>query len=131
MVGLVVMPTTWHSRRSLSSPPLVSRCRERSSSQIATPAEDSCASLSVIVNTPLSVARGTSRDLADAGQGSPCGRGNPVCGKPELVENHLVRRARPEVFEAHALAAVADEIVPGLRNAGLDADPRAHARGQN
>src|SRR5690242_17086567 len=110
MVGLEVTPTTCCSRRSLSSPPEVSRWRERSSSQIATPAEASWASRSVIAMHP-SVSGGRTRDGADPRQGG-VGRGHdPVDGEAELLEQHLVGRAGPVVLQAHALAVVANQIV--------------------
>ena len=49
IVGLVVTPTTCFSRRSWSSPPELSRTREMSSSQTATPAALSSPSLSVVM----------------------------------------------------------------------------------
>src|SRR5437764_451682 len=122
MVGLLVTPTTCFSRRSASNPPVASRCREMSSSHTATPAADSSASLSVIA-FPLLVARGGTGDRADPGERRAGRRHRMVRREAELLEQHLVRRARAVVLDAHRLAEVADQVAPGHRDARLDADP--------
>src|SRR3954447_16049189 len=109
MVGFEVTPTTCWSRRSASSPPLCSRPREMSSSQMETPAAESSANLSVMscLLWPVnSVTRGRPGDQSDLGQRG-AGRGDHVVGgEAELLEQHLVRRAGPVVLQAHALAGV-------------------------
>src|SRR3954454_16251862 len=101
MLGLVVTPTTCCSRRSLSSPPDVSRTRERSSSHTATPCAESSASLSVIAY--LSIPGRVTGDLADLGQGG-VGLGHHVVrGEAELLEKNLGRRAGAVVLDADRL----------------------------
>src|SRR2546430_17590570 len=98
MVGLLVSPTTCFSRRSASSPPVARRAREISSSHTATPAAESSANRSVIVFL-LSVARCATGDGADPGQRGPRRRDDMVRRETELLEQHLVRRARPVVLD--------------------------------
>src|SRR4051794_25221943 len=134
MVGFEVTPTTCWLRRSASSPPLCSRPREMSSSQIETPAAESSANLSVMscLLWPVnSGAGGGSGDLTDLGQRGPGGGDHVIGGEAELLEQHRVRRARPVVLQADALARVPDEIVPRLGDPGLHTDPGLHGRGQD
>src|SRR3954447_3499817 len=109
MLGFVVTPTTCCSRRFLSSEPLVSRTRERSSSHTATPAAESSASLSVIAYS--SVTGRVTGDLADPGQGG-VGLGHHVVrGEPEVLEKDLGGRAGAVVLDAHRLAGLAQDPV--------------------
>src|SRR5687768_2518800 len=120
MDGLVVTPTTERSRTSSARLPERSRSRDRSSSQTATPAADRSAralmrGLLVLVGAlgPAQLREGRTR----------CGD-NAFRGEAELLVEHGERRARPEVLEGHALAGVADPLVPALRDRGLDRDAR-------
>src|SRR5689334_4155029 len=134
MVGFVVTPTTCCSRRILSSEPLVSRTRERSSSHTATPAADSSASLSVIAYSFFCLALRRSRpgssvagrvtgDVADLGQGG-VGLGHHVVrGEPEVLEQDRGGRAGAVVLDAHRLAGLAEDAVPAHPDARLDGDP--------
>src|SRR5882672_6260666 len=117
MVGLLVTPTTCWSSRSLARPPVMRRPREMSSSHTATPAADSSASRSVMSSAPrntlpdkryaslpvVSAARGGTGDDAGLGERRVRRGDHPVRREAELLEQHLVRRGRPVVFNAHAL----------------------------
>src|SRR5581483_11941254 len=127
IVGLLVTPTTWFSRRNLSrlvcEPPSISRSREMSSSQIATPAAESSPSRSVLGRSVMSVPCRLALDLERAGKRGPSRGDHVVGGEAELLEQHLIRRARAEVFDADALAVGTDQILPRHGDARLDAHP--------
>ncbi len=78
------------------------------------PRRTSSASLSVIAFTFsfFSVAGRGSRDGADLGERGVRRRDHVVGGEAELLEQHLVRRARPVVLDADAFAGIADEVAP-------------------
>src|SRR4051812_44736238 len=118
MLGLVVTPTTCCSSSIFFSEPLVSRTRERSSSQTATPWAESSASRSVIA-TPLVTGRVTG-DLADLGQGGVGLCHHVVRGEPELLKEDLGGRAGAVVLDAHGLARISKNAVPAHPNASLD-----------
>src|SRR5690349_351100 len=122
MLGLVVTPTTCCSSSIFFSEPVVSRGRERSSSQTATPAAESSASLSVISYS--SVTGRVTGDLADLGQGGVGLCHHVVRGEPELLEEDLRGGAGAVVLDADRLARVAEDAVPAHPDAGLD----GHAR---
>src|SRR4029453_16941370 len=110
MLGLVVTPTTCCSRRILSSEPLVSRTRLRSSSHTATPAAESSASLSVIAYS--SIPGLVTGDVADLCQGG-VGLGHHVVrGEPELLEEDLGGGAGAVGLDADRLAGLAEEAGP-------------------
>src|SRR5687768_3040967 len=99
IVGFVVTPTTFQSRISSSRLPLVSRSRDRSSSQIETPAPDSAARFGLLnFLTPHSV------------KGTACGGDDVLRREAELLEQRLVVGRGAEVLDRHDLARVADEI---------------------
>ena len=93
-------------------PPLDSRSRERSSSQTATPAAESSASLSVMRYAPCPSVAGRCEPVMSPTLASDgVGRGDDVVGgEAELLEQDLVGRAGAVVLDADALAGVADEV---------------------
>ena len=52
-------------------------------------------------------------------------------GEPEFAEQRLVVGGFAVVLDRDDLAGVADQLVPALRDAGLDGDPRRHRRRQH
>src|SRR6478672_8863690 len=99
MVGLVVTPTTCLSRNSSASVPRTNRSRDRSSSQIETPASLSCFNVWELIGC-LSVAGGGAFGRADLGQGRVCCGDRAVGCQPELLVQDLVRRTRAEVIQS-------------------------------
>ncbi len=63
------------------------------------------------------------RSLRMLGQAALRGGDHVLRGEAELAEQRLVVGAGAEVLDGDDLARVADEPVPRLRDAGLDADP--------
>src|SRR5882724_6104209 len=116
MVGLLVTPTTCWSRRSASSPPVLSRPREISSSHTATPAAESSASRSVM--TFSSVTGGGALDAHGAGDRCVGGGDHAIGGEAELFKQDRGRGGGTEVLDTHALAGRADQIPPRHRDAG-------------
>src|SRR5690349_12052074 len=103
------------------------RSRDRSSSQIETPAADSSASRSV--DPEVGAVMGSSifgwsgsAGRADALLGSA---GDGGGGDAELVVELGVLGAGPEVLERDAAAGVPDHLAPALGDGGLDAHPGA------
>src|SRR3954447_11177213 len=103
MLGLVVTPTTLYSSTSCCRLPLRIRSRERSSSQTATPAFDSCARFSFwAMSCPLSVlsvgcgpAAGSRRELA--GGGGQRGPFSAVAGRVLQTAGGDARAGRRDV----------------------------------
>src|SRR4051795_1509793 len=123
IVGLLVTPTTFFLSRSSCRLPVRSRSRLMSSSQIETPSSDSCASAS-LMSCPLSVACCGAPDATSPLQGGVRSGHDAVRGEAELLEEHVAFGAGAEMVDCDDLAAVADDLAPTLRDAGLDAHPR-------
>src|SRR3954451_698325 len=102
MVGFVVTPTTCLSRMSAARVPVTSRSRDRSSSQIETPASLSCFNVSLLMAILVSVAGGRTTCCAHLGQRGVRSRDRTVGGQAELLEQDLVRRAGAEVIQSEA-----------------------------
>src|SRR3712207_2846481 len=148
IVGLVVTPTTRWVRDSSARLPVLSRSRDRSSSQTATPASERVSSgvvaraVCVLVTVVLlcawsswagrselvaGLARGRGRGGARRG-GVPRRGGDRLAGRQhhgpggesELLVERLVGGRRAVVLERDGPAGVADDAVPGHRDAGLD-----------
>src|SRR5215207_11427329 len=135
IVGLVVTPTTLLSVISSCRLPVVSRSRDRSSSQMDTPAADSAASFSLGAMSGSSrwgdLGKGSDdrgRDAVEAGAG---GGHDVLGGEAELAEQGLVVRAGAVVLDGDDLACVADPAVPRHRDPGLDRDARLDRRRQH
>src|SRR5436190_3408857 len=127
IVGLDVTPTTCLSRTSISRLPVTRRSRERSSSQIATPASVSCFKVSV-TGVLLSVAGRGSPRRAHLRQRRVRRRHDALRGDAELLVEHLERRRRAEVLEGDGFPVVADEVAPAEGHCGLDRDAGADLR---
>src|SRR3954454_22619353 len=150
MVGLVVTPTTLCSSTSDCRLPLRMRSRERSSSQTATPAFDSCARFSfwaivmpscrfcwvcsAVAGGALEAADGDAgagrRDARRVGRLEALAGGGDdgVGGEAELLVELRVARAGAVVVQRDHPAGVPDEVAPAHRHAGLDAHPGPHRR---
>ena len=116
IVGLVVTPTTDFSLMSSSRFPVSMRSRDRSSSQIETPASDRDFKRSFIFGLPDAVVRGGHDGL----------RGDAEL----LVDAGEVRRGAV-VLDRDDPAVVADDLAPALGDAGLDGDPRLDGQGDD
>src|SRR4051794_38649597 len=134
MVGFVVTPTTDLSLTRSARLPVSIRSRDRSSSQMDTPASASALrrSLSVLTASP-SERRGTrtcSRScLLGRGLDAVLGRlGDGVGREAELLEHPGRVSGRAVVLEADHPTGVADVLAPALADAGLDADAGLHGR---
>src|SRR5689334_19912632 len=88
MVGLEVTPTTWKSSISDCRLPVRSRSRLMSSSQIDTPASESCARTSL--DTVLFLPCSAGRSAADPGEAVACSRGYPLRRNAKLLVDLLV-----------------------------------------
>src|SRR5437764_4916182 len=126
MLGFVVTPTTCRSRTNPASVPETSRSRDRSSSQIATPASDSCFKVWMLTLAPNSVAGGRTLGRADLRQRRVRRGDDALRRQAELFVEDLVRRARAEVVEAEGLAGIADDFAPSERRGRLDRHPSPH-----
>src|SRR3954447_11755040 len=155
MLGLVVTPTTLYSSTSDCRLPLRMRSRDRSSSQTATPALDSCARFSFWAMTcPLSVfSVGFGFSAVAGGVGEPAtgypgarggrgtrgggldalagGRHDGVGRHPELLVPHGQGRARAVVVQADDPPGAAHELPPAHRHTGLDGHARLDRRRQH
>src|SRR4051812_16228554 len=102
MVGLLVTPTTQNSSTSCCRLPLRMRSRERSSSQMETPAAESSASrLFCAMSGPFSVRAGGDCREALVGGGD-----DRFLGQAELLVDHGVGRAGPVVVDPDDAAGV-------------------------
>src|SRR6478609_5373864 len=117
MEGLVVTPTTFFSSMSLRRVPVSRRPRERSSSQMETPASDSC-----WVGVVISVSPKRWGLALKAGEGVLGGGGHCFCRDAELLEKALVVGGSAVVLEADGTAGVADEFPPAQGQAGFHRD---------
>src|SRR5689334_23265596 len=107
MVGFVVTPTTCWSRISPARLPLVRRSRDRSSSQIDTPASESAARLSLLLMCLQLLSR-----ILDFGKRAARGVSDGVGRDPELAEQGREVGRSAEVLDRHDFAGVADKAVP-------------------
>src|SRR4051794_22575517 len=122
IVGLVVTPTTCLSLISSARLPVSIRSRERSSSQMETPASDRAWSRSVMV-PPW---RGWWRRSARGRDAVARGIGHRGRGDSELGVDALEVGRGAVVLDRDDPAVVTDDLTPALRDPGLDRDPRLH-----
>src|SRR6478672_12094373 len=134
IVGLVVTPTTCLSATRAARLPVSMRSRDRSSSQMLTPAAESSARgpdsvfLSALIvsssrwggASPRQTVRSPLRD-ADALLGGGHDRGGRDA---ELLVELGVRRTGAVVVQGHRPSGIADELLPALGDRRLDRDPR-------
>src|SRR4051794_26311734 len=125
IVGLVVTPTTCFSLISSARLPVSIRSRERSSSQMETPASERAWSRSVMV-PPVGAwwSRGWRGSVLHAPQAVARGVGHGLTGDAELLVDAGVVGGRAVVLDRDDAAVVAHDLAPALGDAGLDGDPR-------
>src|SRR3954451_16175494 len=128
IVGLVVTPTTCFSLISSARLPVSIRSRERSSSQMETPASESACRRSVMVPPVRGGGRTSAGGDVDA---VASGIGHRCRGDAELGEDALVVGGGAVVLDRHHPAVVADDLAPALRDAGLDRHPGLHGGGDD
>src|SRR3954466_14222615 len=115
--GLVVTPTTCWSRTRSARLPVSMRSRDRSSSQIETPASESCFRRSVMFPSLVGASVGGAPD-AVLGR-----RGDGLGGDAELLVEAGEVGGRAVVLERDDPPAVAHDLAPALRHPGLHRDP--------
>src|SRR6185312_10915632 len=123
MDGLVVTPTTFISSIMAFRVPELIRSRERSSSQMETPASERAWVFGLDIASSLGVV-----DLCERVAG---GLDNSLGRDTEFAEQGLVVGGGTVVLQRHAAAGVADQAVPALRDAGLHGDPGLDAGGKH
>src|SRR5215218_6534850 len=159
IVGLVVTPTTRWLRDSSARLPVLSRSRDRSSSQMATPASERVSSgvvarsVCVLVTVVLlcawwswagrselvaGLARGGGRRrrrrrrvAGDCGDRLTRGQHDGPGREAELLVERLVGGRGAVVLERHGAPGVTDDAVPRHRDAGLDRHPGADGGGED
>src|SRR4051794_8215436 len=141
MVGLVVIPTTWRLATRSARLPVSILSRDRSSSQIETPAAESWARGSPWEACDITVP--SDREWAGwpGDWATPSGGRGPDAvlggaddrrrGEPELLEELGVLGAGAVVLDRHAAAGVADQPLPAHRDARLDAHARLDLWGKD
>src|SRR3954466_14398780 len=118
MDGLLVTPTTcWFFIRSARFP-VSSRSRERSSSQMETPASESCLRRSVMV--PLLLRRAAEASVGGAPDAVLGRRGDGLGGDAELLVEPGVVGGCAVVLQGDDPPAVTHDLSPALCHAGLD-----------
>src|SRR4051794_5557004 len=125
IVGLVVTPTTCFSLTRSARLPVSIRSRERSSSQMDTPASARAWSRSLIGSLLRGGLFGCCVDAVLGGLRDRLG------GDAELRVDPLVRRGGAPVLEADHPSGVADVLPPAEAQAGLDAHPRTDGSRQH
>src|SRR6478752_8920782 len=127
IVGLVVTPTTALSLIRSARLPVSMRSRDRSSSQIDTPASASFFKRSLMVRSSLGRLWGTRVDVRSDGgrQDRVVRRGDDgLCRHTELLVDPGEVGRGGVVVDRDDPAAVADVLAPALLHAGLDRDAR-------
>src|SRR6185437_6723096 len=121
--GLVVTPLTFRVRISSARLPVVIRPRERSSSQMLTPAAVSCSVGVLIVLLGCSVPGCSAVRSADRRDRGARRVHDGVGGDAELLEQGLVVGGGAEVLDGDRTATVSDDAAPGEGYTCFDGDP--------